>query len=365
MKLQDDINAIAYPPSHTYELTGLKPTGSLAERVEVIEKDFSNFFCGGELLDVGCNKGFFSQYHKGGVVGIDPMEECITLCKKLYKSGEFYQATFKEYTTRKKFARVFIGNGHHYPFIDAGGWTWVEKLGNLTHTGGFVLLEGPTGMEGRDAQNCIPEELASEFTQSKLLEAFDPLFILRGLVPSPLTDRYFLLFEKRDSDDIYQKYLQTLYYLASNYIHPTDVVMEVCTRHDRGVLGEKIIPHKEYIFVDKADNRPGLSLDVLVDDLPSCDVVVSTAIFHHTAPENLGRLFNNLVRNTKYKIIISGPADDMGVELYGDHLYHLNPKELSDIANLAKWELAYMRRVGLKYCTPYEWFFVFSKVPQI
>jgi len=222
MTLQNDIDAIAYPPTHTYELKGLKPGRQLAERVKVIEKEFPQFFQGGELLDVGCNKGFFSLYHRGTVVGIDPAGDCITLCKKLCNSGEFHQASFKEYTTVKKFARVFIGNGHHYPFIEYEGWTFIEKLGNLTLPGGFVLLEGPVDTTGVDAKRCIPEHLVSEFTQDKLLEAFEPFFELVKLIRSPLVDRYFLLFKKREGGEIYQKYLTTLYKQMAERILPTD-----------------------------------------------------------------------------------------------------------------------------------------------
>ncbi|MCH7761742.1 hypothetical protein IIA15_10155, partial [candidate division TA06 bacterium] len=197
--LQDEIDTIEYPPTHTYNLAGLEPTGSLLSRMRVIEREFPKFFEGGRLLDVGCNKGFFSLYHRGLVVGIDPSKECIHLCRKLSASGKFCVSSFGKYDTDYIFNRVFIGNGHHYPFIEAGGWSFIEKLGNFVVEGGFVLLEGPTGMESVDAQNCIPEELASEFTQEKLLEAFESLFILRKIVSSPLADRYFLLFEKRSA----------------------------------------------------------------------------------------------------------------------------------------------------------------------
>ena len=351
-------------------MEGLVPTGPLAERVEVIKREFPYFFVSGyELLDVGCNKGFFSLYQEGRVVGFDPDEKCVELCRKLRYSiwdnyREFHVASFGSFVADHQFSRVLIGNGHHYPFIEAGGWSFIEKLGNLCYPEGQVLLEGPTGMESADAQNCIPEELASEFTQEKLLEAFDSLFILRKIVPSPLTDRYFLLFEKRDAENIFEKYLKSIYYRAQAYISPKGTVMEICTRHDRGILGRRILPHSTYIMVDKAENRVGHSLDAVEDNLPSCDVVISTAIFHHTAPENIEKLFNNIAKNTRKRIIISGPADDRGVPLYGDHLYHLNKEELINIAQRAEWDVDCAYHIGLKHCVQYELFLVFSRSPS-
>ncbi len=366
MTLQSEIDAIDYPPSHTYELKGLVPTGRLLARVEVIEREFPRFFKMGSLLDVGCNKGFFSLYHKETVVGIDIVKDYVELCKKLNPRGdrEFHTVSFGNYKTDIVFDKVFIGNGHHYPFIEAYGWSFIEKLGNLVFAGGFVLLEGPTGMESKDARDCIPASLQDEFTQEKLLEAFDSLFILRKIVPSPLTDRYFLLFEKRTPNDIYEKYLRTIYDLAKFYTasDSSDVIMEICTRHDRGILGREIIPHKQYIMVDKALNRIGLNLDAVTDELPACDVTISTAVFHHTAPKDIQKLFNNIAKNTKRTIIITGPANDTGVVLYGDHLYHLDIEELGGFAYAAGWEMT-SERIGLKHCTPYEFFIRFGRIP--
>ena len=369
MTLQSEIDAIEYPPTHTYQLEGtdLVPTGQLATRVKVIEEEFPRFFRNGyELLDVGCNKGFFSLYHEDEVTGIDPDEICIKLCRKLRYSiwddcRVFYKVSFGEFKPNRRFARIFIGNGHHYPFIEAGGWGWVEKLGNLCYEGGEVLIEGPTDMDSLDAQNCVPEELASEFNQARMLEVFDSLFTLEKIVPSPLTQRYFLLFKKRSPSDIYQKYLENIYRLAKGYISKSDVVMEICVRHDRGILGRKIIPHSTYIMVDRSPKRPGLTIDAVTDLLPRCDVAISTAVFHHTPPEDIETLFINLTKHTKRAIIISGPADDMGVPLYGDHKYHLNFKELDKISKRVGWWLVFHKRIGLEALTPYESFFVFVR----
>ena len=57
------IDSLAYPPTHTYILDGLQPTGVLAQRLSVLNRLAPDFFTKkGRFLDVGCNKGFFSLY---------------------------------------------------------------------------------------------------------------------------------------------------------------------------------------------------------------------------------------------------------------------------------------------------------------
>jgi SAM-dependent methyltransferase len=197
MTLQEEIDAIVYPPTHTYKLEGLVPTGPLSRRIEVIQEEFPGFFSSGTLLDVGCNKGYFSLYHAGKVVGIDPDEACIQLCKKLVPTGDFIQTTFGGLLIDKMFDKIFIGNGHHYPFIEADGWSWVEKLAEMSD--GLVLIEGPIDMKGVDAQRCIPKHLAHEFNYANLLSAFDKFFYPIKVVRSPLVLRWFLLFGRRES----------------------------------------------------------------------------------------------------------------------------------------------------------------------
>ena len=96
---QQLIDALAYPPTHTYVLDGLKPTGVLAERFAVLNRLVPDFFTGnGSFLDVGCNKGFFSLYGSkffNEVVGIDNTPEFIELCTKLKRPNtEFILTDF-------------------------------------------------------------------------------------------------------------------------------------------------------------------------------------------------------------------------------------------------------------------------------
>jgi len=135
----------------------------------------------------------------------------------------------------------------------------------------------------------------------------------------------------------YGKYLRLVYNKMKEYVSPSDIVMEICTRHDRGIIGREILPHSTYIMVDKNPDRPGHTLDAIKDELPSCDVLVSTAILHHTAPENLLELFRNLRLNTRKYIMLSGPDVRVLPELFGDHLYHIDVYGMADIAMLSGW----------------------------
>jgi len=131
------------------------------------------------------------------------------------------------------------------------------------------------------------------------------------------------------------------------WISPTDTVIEICTRHDRGIIGQEVIPHNTYIMVDKNPSRPGLTLDVLKDELPECDVLISTAILHHTAPENLLQLFHNLGKNTRKYILLSGPNVEVLPELFGDHLYHIDVDQMIEIAYKARWRCSSVSYCGL------------------
>lgn len=353
--LQERIDAIAYPPTHTYRLEGLKATGDLAKRLQVIEKEFPDFFEGEFLLDVGCNKGFFALYFVGCVLGIDPVQEYVDLCREIAPLDEFGCCTFGGFSSDEQFDRIFIGNGPHYPFIEAKGWGWVEKLAKLSR--GTVLLEGPVDMSGVDAKRCIPPEIAGQFNREAMRAAFEPWFFCRKEVRSPLVDRWFTLLEKKDElihapMARYADYLVKLYGMMREFVTPDDTVLEICTRHDRGVLGQANLPHAHYVMVDRDPRRPGLNLDAVTDELPACDVTISTAILHHTEPEKIETLFSNLAKNTRRCIILTGPSAKVTPELIGDHRYHLVPAELAGIAKRAGWEMTAETRVGLSepYC---------------
>ena len=345
--MQQRIDAIAYPPTHTYHLEGLVPIGDLARRLEVYEKIAPGFFSG-RLLDVGCNKGFFSLYHKGEVFGIDPNREYVDLCRDLRPDGIFIQCRFGEVMFAKPFDRIFIGNGPHYPYADMGWGRFAEKLAELSC--GLVLTEGLVDMHNRDAKNCIPDKKQQRFTQQHRDEAFDRDFIKVDDVASPLVHRRVTLWRKRcdlhHADPAhYAGYLVHIYQSVRELVSRSDVVVEICTRHDRGVIGRQIIRCAEYLFVDRDKTRAPINLDAINDELPKCDVIISTAILHHTEPKDLSALFANMARAAGKYIILSGPTDD--TPIFGDHKYHINVDEMRGIAESHGWALHGWRRSGL------------------
>ncbi len=162
--------------------------------------------------------------------------------------------------------------------------------------------------------------------------------------------------------EVYGEYLERIYTRMAKHTYSDDVVMEICTRHDRGVLSPKIIPHSRFYLIDKDPERPGMSLNAITDALPSCDVLISTAILHHTAPCDIPALFRNLGKNTRRIMIFTGPDVAFTPELYGDHLYHLDKKKLIHLGRVCGWICTVADSVG--FSEPFaELFLAFVKNP--
>ena len=199
--MQSVIDSIDYPPTHTYQLNPLKPTGILAERVAVIERIAPELFEGESFLDVGANKGYFSLRAAGGcttVTAIEPDPECVGLLREISSKMDLFHGTFGQFSapTLGNFDRIFIGNGPHYLFREAGGWGWVHKLAELATD--LVVIEGPTGMNCQDMHKCIPADLQSEFNRGAMTAAMGLYFDLEERVPSPsyTPDRYVMRYRK-------------------------------------------------------------------------------------------------------------------------------------------------------------------------
>ncbi len=208
---QEAIDLLKYPPTHTYQLDGLIPTGVLKQRFDIIcdvLKDIKpNYFSNLEdrFLDIGCNKGFFSLYGSqffDEVVGIDNDKKFIDLCNQLKKKNNtFIHTTFRDFTPTKQFDRIFIGNVHHYLFVESNGWDWIYKLAAITRSGGQVLIEGPIDMACKDVEGLIPENLRDKFNLKTFLEIITNYFELGIIVPTVgyTPDRYIMLFIRKRS----------------------------------------------------------------------------------------------------------------------------------------------------------------------
>lgn len=175
--IQERIDELAYPPTHTYKVEGLEPTGILKQRVEILKRvgNAAVFFKKGlRFLDIGCNKGWFSISKLNApykyVVGIDYNEEYVEVCKDVqafanrHRGLHFFNITFRDFIPSYKFDRVMIGNAHHYLYRDANGWDWIPKLAAVMTNGGLVLIEGPKDMSCDDMDGFFPPELEIEFT---------------------------------------------------------------------------------------------------------------------------------------------------------------------------------------------------------
>ncbi|MHC4388404.1 MAG: class I SAM-dependent methyltransferase, partial [Planctomycetota bacterium] len=184
---QQLIDALAYPPTHTYVLDGLKPTGVLAERFAVLKGLVPDFFnANNSFLDVGCNKGFFSLYGSqffNEVVGIDNTPEFIDLCTKLKRPNtEFILTDFRNYTPSKRFDRILLGNVHHYLFRSCQGWDWLYKLAAISK--GLVVIEGPVDMSCPDMSDVLCGDLREHFNYEEFIEVMNKFFVLKSKTPT-------------------------------------------------------------------------------------------------------------------------------------------------------------------------------------
>lgn len=124
------------------------------------------------------------------------------------------------------------------------------------------------------------------------------------------------------------EYLRTVYARMARFVGADARVAEIGVRpEDRGVISREIIPHAVFLAVDRDPVRAracgGMAADVLETPVRA-DVILSTAVLHHTAEENIPRLLRNLRAPL---LMFSGPSADTHAP-YGDHLWHLEPDKL-------------------------------------
>jgi len=213
MGLQEEIDQLTYPPTHTYKLKPLEPTGLLKIRFDHLRRIAPTFYNGKSLLDIGASKGFYSlwaaQHGFKRIVAIEPQEvyadilrrvlpEQATVCQE--KFGKFCKSNRPLLPT---FDRILITNAPHYLFGEYGGWDWWKDVADLCHDGAQVVYEGPVDM--RDKKCFVPKlapETESQFNTGSALDA--PMaagFELCAAVdsPRPTSDRCILVFVRRGS----------------------------------------------------------------------------------------------------------------------------------------------------------------------
>lgn len=208
MDLQAEIDK-EYPPTHTFRISDLKPTRVLKQRVELISKHFPDFFKGQRLLDVACNKGYFSLSIPDNfkeIIGIDNNKRSIDICNELKKADniKFIHTSFRNFTTDKQFDKIFIGNAHHHIFKEINGHEWIAKLAAISN--GEVLIEGPMDTGCPDIKD-YPKHF------NDFMEKMEKYFQLTIVVPtvSYTPKRYFMLWKRRN--------IKNKFYLSIPYIH--------------------------------------------------------------------------------------------------------------------------------------------------
>jgi len=188
----------SYPPTHEGEL--------LEKRIRLIEENFPNFFRGNRFLDIGCNKGAFSELAK------PHFKEVVSIDKEDYGYGRII--SFRDFYDSKQFDRIFLGNINHHLFNEIKSWAWIGKLAALSID--QVLVEGPVSTKCEDVRRIIPQQFHAEF--DKFLDKMSEYFELIKCVPSIdyTPDRYVMLFKRR-----FKEYSGTLIYKRfkkDNYI---------------------------------------------------------------------------------------------------------------------------------------------------
>lgn len=343
---QADIDAIEYPPTHTYRLEGLKPTGVLAERVAILNHVAPGFFVSANrFLDIGASKGFFSllAMQNSRVVALENDPVCLSLLRRL---GVPVEESFDKLTG--VFDRVWIGNAHHYLFTDHG-WGWIENL----PCSGELLVEGPAGMDCPD-MGCIPERLRPLFTRAQWIGSLETWYDILSETPaaSYTPGRFVWHCRKRTEPASYgERVLVPLYRSMAKHILWTDTVLEIGVREDRGNLSREIFECARFIAADRNPERVELAgggevLDVLVEQIPEADVVVTTALIHHTGKSIVPLLIKRLCAAAKRMLLISGPDVREQPLPYGDHRWHLNVDELVGMASDNGFALIEESKVG-------------------
>lgn len=178
------ISRLAYPPTHEYEFSTLQPKGVLAERFSIINSLDTDFFNVENFLDIGANKGFFSQIamHSGAyVAAIEPDAQFHELLSEF--EGEnftLHKGGFKSFASDCQFDSVWIGNTHHYLERESPGYVWVLKLAALIKFNGVLIIEGPT-----ENSPDVPADLLSRINEAVLIISTSPYFTLLDIVDSP------------------------------------------------------------------------------------------------------------------------------------------------------------------------------------
>ena len=213
-----------YPPTHAFNTQTMKPAGILSERQSIIDRNFSSFFTGKRLLDIGCSKGYFSITNAKNfreVVGIDKDSDAIYACNRLKEihgvnNVKFRNMSFREFHDSETYDRIFIGNTHHHIFSEINGHEWINKLAALSSD--LVLIEGPYN-------TACPDINSYPLRFNDFMGWMADHFIMKNIIPtvSYTPGRYFMLWKRRKLKlDPDKRYIKKLFkhdrYVSNNMV---------------------------------------------------------------------------------------------------------------------------------------------------
>jgi hypothetical protein len=193
MNIQEYVNT-SYPPTNTFDVETLEPTSLLKQRWEIMSREFPEFWCGTNLLDVGCNNGWFSLFNYQSfdyICAVDPYE-AIEVGKKLNIGIGWIRCTFGKFESILKYDRVLILNGPHHLYNEAGGWTCIDKLATLSSE--YVLTEGAKDRSCPDFKDYNP---LFDLFENRMEEYFTKVKQVPSISYTP--GRYITLWEKKDN----------------------------------------------------------------------------------------------------------------------------------------------------------------------
>ena len=97
--IRDKMKVYDYPENHSFDPDSLVSTGKSKSRALVLLDMLSDVGLKGSLLDVGCNRGWFtftfgcfylkSEEWFSDIVGIDPIKECIDIAEDIRAAHNF------------------------------------------------------------------------------------------------------------------------------------------------------------------------------------------------------------------------------------------------------------------------------------
>lgn len=149
------------------------------------------------------------------------------------------------------------------------------------------------------------------------------------------------------------------------FTSPSNSLLELGARDDRGVLSSRILEFSTMAILDRDINRINLSrknieendkinfivrdvFDKNITNIGKFDIVMTTALVHHTPREDMLRLFEIFKELSNKRIIVSGPNRRKQTTLYGDHRYHLDREDLKKMTeSMRLTETAYLEHDDL------------------